>query len=472
MLAKILTRTLLVVMMLLGVTANAQTYGWWVTHDTKLVGLVTPLEADRALTEADLATERGIEGSIHSFATSNETYSWMRAYAASLRLLRSLQLVKNGIALTSIPVWTLMPRIGFVAPVQYTDPDTGAQLVAPKEVASLSLVPPAYQAHWQASDYLNDDENFGASDINGYGGRTLINFSYPHKLSDIQLTFSPSPFLDDYAFDESQAIDDMKAHFFEAMMDSASRLAGFGVQVNPQVLASGGLLVQGRMTPAQLQTQCLIFEQEAMATIDKIYQLLLTRGVSFSVAGNSVAADRQYWQGFGTRMQVVGSARAMFGMNIMNEIHQVIGRLECYQRRNKVAEADEAMAHIGQTKNPDGTWSGFFDNSTSFWDMVDKIAGNPSGARAIKLQAMGLSAKYSRFQFDEAEAWRNVLMGSERMKIALEGINNEQTQKAEIEKINGMDYSESTVDLLVQRKQDVANTLTQSTWGGLTQLGR
>ena len=34
MLAKILTRTLLVVMMLLGVTANAQTYGWWVTHDT------------------------------------------------------------------------------------------------------------------------------------------------------------------------------------------------------------------------------------------------------------------------------------------------------------------------------------------------------------------------------------------------------------------------------------------------------
>lgn len=467
------------IILLLGLFASrpalagwAEYYGWMVTHDRRLVGLVTPLEATRAALEAEMATQRGIESGIHSFATSNENYSWMRSYAQTIRLLRSLQRVKEGIALTSIPVWTLMPKIGFVQPVQYRDPETGQPLVMEKEVASLSLVPPNYQAHWLASDYIQDDESFGAPLFKGGGGKSLVKFIYPHSLSDVQLTLSPSPFLDDYQFDEAQAIDNMKAHFFEALIDAASRLSGFGISINPQVLASGDLLVNGRMTPQMIQTQALLLEQQAMETIDKIYQLMINHGVSFSVAERAVKWDRAYFDGFGSRMRVAGNARAMFAMNLMNEVHQVIGRLECYQRRGKVGESDEALAHIGMKKDPDGTWSGFFDNSSSFWDLVDKIAGNPSGARAIRLQAMGLSARYSRYQFDEAEGLRNILMGSERMKIALEGIQNEAAQKDEIEGIEGMDYTQETIDTLIQKKQQISDYLTALTWGGLTELGR
>lgn len=77
----------------------------------------------------------------------------------------------------------------------------------------------------------------------------------------------------------------------------------------------------------------------------------------------------------------------------------------------------------------------------NFWDMVDKVAGIPNQARAVKLQALGLSARYSRFQFDEAEGLRNVLMGAEkRMRIALEGIQSEERQRREINALNKQEF--------------------------------
>lgn len=440
-------------------------YAWQVTHDAKLVAALTPLEAARAGLEANLAAQQATNSGIWTFATGSENYSWMRSYATMMRALRNLQRVKQGIALTKLPVWTVLPRINFVAPVEYRD-ESGKPLVIDREVASLSVVPPGYQAHWNVSDYYDDDEVFGATNVKG-GGKQLINFQYPHKLSDVQLTFSPSPFLDDYASDESQAIDDLKAHFYEATLDAAARLAGFGVRMNPTAMTGGWLQVEGRLTPSQIKLQASLYEGQALETIEKIFQLYVNHGVPFDVANRMVQRDRDFWNGYGTRLRVLGDARSAFVMNLMNEVHESLGRLENSQRRHKVDETDEAMQHLGQKQNPDGTWSGFLENSSSFWDLVDKLTGMPNGGKAMRLQAQGLSARYSRFQFDEAEGLRNALMASERMRIALEGIRHEQRQRKAIENLEASNVQMEVFNQMLVSRDELKARLDSTGWGGL-----
>jgi len=460
--------------LLCGGTLGAQSYsgmaGWMVTHDLKLTGSLTASEAYRSAMETQLAAQRGIESTVWNTAVGAETYSWMRNYVAFVKMMKQLNRVKESIQLMRVPVWTLLPQISFVAPVQLKD-ENGNPFTVNKEMAALSVVPPAYQAHWYISDYMQDDETDGALDIKATG-KSFIKLIYPHKLSDVQLTFSPSPFLSDYAYDESQAIDDMKAHFFEALMDSASRLAGFGVSVNPQILADGNTFVEGRMSPWNLKIQAVAMETQAMATLNKLRTLYIDHGVGFTETNHLLKRDVDFFDGFGTRMHIMGNARATFCMNLMNEIHQTIGRLEAYQRRLKVAETDEALHNIGKKKNPDGTYSGFLDNSNDFWDMVDKVAGIPNQASATKLQAQGISARYHRFQFDEMRGLRDVLMGSERMKVAMDGLDNQTKQRAEIEALNTSDVVYELNSHLQLKRDQFANYLSATGWGFMTQLGQ
>ena len=444
--------------------------GWWVTHDSTLVGVLTPLEAARTALDNNIAVHRSIESTTWNTAVGAETYSWMRNYAAFVRLMRSMQRVRDGIIMMRIPVWTMLPQISFVAPVQLKD-ENGNSFTQDKEVASLSVVPPAYQAHWMISDYLQDDENDGALDIKATG-RSLVKLIYPHKLSDVQLTFSPSPFVSDYVSDESQAIDDIKAHFFEALMDSASRLAGYGVSLNPQVLADGNTFVEGRMTPWNLKLQATVMEVQAMSTINKLRTLYIDHGTGFDVTNRLLKREVDYWDGFGEKMRGMGNARATFCMNLMNEVHMSLGRLEAYQRRMKVAETDEALHNIGKKKNPDGTYSGFLENSSNFWDMVDNLAGIPNGGKATLLQAQGLSARYSRFQFDELRGLRDMLMASERMNIALEGVERQAKSRKEIEALNSADAVYEINTALQSKRTDVANYLNSIGWGYLMDLGK
>lgn len=446
-------------------------YTWQVTHDKKLTALVTGSEAARAALETRFAAEKATESAIWTTAAGSEAYSWLRAYTQFLRTLRSLGRVKDAIQLTKIPAWTLIPQMNLLKPGGYRDPETGESLVLEQEVASLSVVPPAYQAGWGVSNF-GDDELTGATAIRG--GRSLVRFSYPHTLSDVTLTFSPSPFLSDYAYSEGQAIEDMKAHFFEALMDASARIAGFGGTFNPQMLGSGALLVQGRLSPAQLKLQATLYEQQALDTIGKIQRIYVDHGVGFTTVSNMYKRERAYWEGFGERMNVLGTARAMFAMNLMNEVHQAIGRLEAYGRRALIAETDEQVAHLGQKKVlKDGVWvwTGFLEESTNFWDMVDKVAGIPNQARAVKLQALGLSARYSRWQFDEAEGLRNVLMGSERMRIALEGIQSEERQRREINALNKQEFDWELLNWFERKRLSISENLNATGWGGLRAAG-
>ena len=115
-----LARTLLLILLSWS-AAGAQSFSagsaWMVTHDRKLVALVTPLEAARTALDNNIAAHRAIESTTWNTAVGAETYSWMRNYAAFIRAMRSLQRVREGIMLMRVPVWTLIPQISFVAPV-------------------------------------------------------------------------------------------------------------------------------------------------------------------------------------------------------------------------------------------------------------------------------------------------------------------------------------------------------------------
>ena len=88
------------------------------------------------------------------------------------------------------------------------------------------------------------------------------------------------------------------------------------------------------------------------------------------------------------------------------------------------------------------------------------------------LQAQGLSARYSRFQFDELRGLRDMLMASERMNIALEGVERQSKSRKEIEALSSADSIYEVNTALQSRRSDVATYLNSIGWGYMMDLGK
>lgn len=456
---------------MLGCGLRAQTagyYRWEVTHDSGMTLYLTALEASRAALEKNLATMRGYQGALYNTAIGQEHYQALRNYAKVLRLIRTLRASKDFYKRLVVPAWVLLPKIGVVAPVEYTD-ENGVQMVQEKEIASLSFVPANMQATWKASDFIQDDETTGAPDVKG-GGKSFVNLVYPRSLSDIKVDIAESPLIGDFGWSEEDAIDALMAHTFENILDGAASLAKFGIQVNPQVLADGSKLAAGRLSPDQIRLQASIYQQQALEMLGKMFRLYIDQGMPLNKAERILKYDYDYWNNFTTTVFSRGSARMAFAMNSMLEINQVIGRLESYNRRGKEAETDEKLGNLGKKPKADGSGYEDFQDGGDFWDLIDKGLGyNPYG-RATQLQAKGLSARYSHSHFEEAQGLRNIMLGIARIRVASEGIS--QLQRAE-QDLNKMKLETGAMEALTQQLESFqkAKALVNSSgWGAMPMI--
>ena len=443
-------------------------FSWMVTHDKLLTGSLTSLEASRATLEANIAAQRAIQLTIGNFQVGTESYHALRAYAKALRLIRMARQIKRSYANLDFRgrEWALLPQIRMTAPVEIGKDDDGNPIVSDKEMFSLSMVPPELQASWDISKYPDDD--LLASRSNRKSG-TFIQFDYPHKLSDVQFTWTPSPFLNQ-AGDEAGGMHQLMAHSYEALLTASARLAGYGVRVNPQILADGAILLEGRASPTQMKLQGAIYEQQAMGLIDSIIRLYVDNGMSINNAEKRLAHDKEFWTGFSTRVLSSQSARIAFCMNLMSEINQTIARLETYERVRKDAETDDLLKNLGKQKNADGTYKSMTEGG-DIWDDLDRLLSfNPHGD-AIKLQAKGLSARYAHSQFEEAQGWRNIMAGLMRAEVAMDGIAQVQASNHEVNGLitssglDGYDNAERFAGLV----KDLRNTqgaLAKLGWGG------
>jgi len=440
-------------------------YQWQVTHTTGLAAALTGVEADRAVLESNIAVQEAFQSWVLQQAVGHESYHALRAYSKFLRVLRMFRQVKHAYKNLNFTgrEWALLPQLKMTAPTEVgKDPETGEPLFGEREMFSLSFVPPELQTSWSLSDYPDDDFLLR----NNGGGKPFIVFDYPHKLSDIQLTFSPSPFLSDSA-DAESGMQDLMGHSYEALMVAAARLAGLGVRVNPTLLKDGSYLLQGRATPQQLKLQAAIYEGQALQLLDKILLLYVDHGMSLHNAQVRLRSDMEFWRGFSDRVMTSQAARAAYAMNLMTEVNQTLARLESLERRNKNAETDEAFQHAGEKKGADGMWQPI-SSPEDFWDKVDTALGNKPWGEALKLQLMGLQARYAHSTFEEVQGLRNILVALHRANAATEATQQISTAASKIG-ADGLIVDDNTTDkmrgLLGTRKSLMAN-LAGMGWGG------
>lgn len=448
----------------------AQSFGifsWMVTHNTPLTGLLTGMEASRATLEANIAAQRAIQLTIGNFQVGTESYHALRAYAKALRLIRMARQIKRAYAGMDFRgrEWALLPQIKLTAPVEIGTDDDGNPILSEKEMFSLSLVPPELQANWDVSKYPDDDLLAPLGPKSG----DLIQFAYPHKLSDVQLTWTPSPFLEP-TNDPTTAMNQLMAHSYEALLTAAARLAGYGVRVSPQVLTSGVMLLDGRASPAQMKLQGAIYEQQALSIISSIVSLYVDNGMSINNAQKRLDPEVQYWTGFSDRMLNSQSARTAFSMNLYSEINQTIARLEVFSRVQMDAETDDLLKNLGKQKNADGTYKSMTEGG-DIWDDLDRLLDfNPNGD-AIKLQAKGLATRFVHSQFEEVQGWRNIVAGLMRADIAMEGVAQVQASSHQVNGMNtvagldGYDTPEKFAGLVLQLK-GTQTALAGIGWGG------
>ena len=320
-------------------------YQWEVTHTAGLAASLVGAEGTRATLEANIAAQKSFQASVWQTAVGNETYHALSAYAKFLRILRQMKQIKNAYKNLSFKgkEWALLPQLKLTAPVELQD-EHGNTFVSEKEMFSLSLVPPELQTNWDLGRFPDDDFLMKRN-----GQKTFIQFDYPHKLADVQLTFTPSPFLNE-ASDPESGMQELMAHSYEALLVASARLAGYGVHVNPQVLEGGNMLLAGRATPDQIKLQASIYENQALSIIDKIVRIYIDHGMSINNATRRYAPEAEFWKGFAAKAMVGQSARVAFAMNLMSEVNQTLARLECSERRQRDAETDEAFQHMGERK--------------------------------------------------------------------------------------------------------------------------
>ena len=446
---------------------NIGVFAWMVTHDKQLAAYLTGMEASRATLEANIAAQRAFQMTVGNFQVGTESYHALRAYAKALRLIRMARQIKRSYANLDFRgrEWALLPQIRMTAPVEIGKDDEGNPIIGEKEMFSLSLVPPELQASWDVTKYPDDD--FLAPQ--GAHSSSFIKLDYPHKLSDVQFTWTPSPFLD-IATDETNGMFQLMAHSYEALLTAAARLSGYGVRVNPQVLASGAVLLEGRATPAQMKLQGQVYEQQALGIIDNIVRLYVDNGMSINNAEKRMAYDKEFFEGFGDRVLSSQSARIAFSMNLLTEINQTIARLETYERVRKDAETDDLLKNMGKQKNADGTYKSMTEGG-DIWDDLDRLLSfNPHGD-AIKLQAKGLSARYAHSQFEEAQGWRNIMAGLMRAEVAMDGVAQVQESAREADRLvsssglEGYDTPEQFQGLVKQLRH-TQSSLASLGWGG------
>jgi hypothetical protein len=139
-----------------------------------------------------------------------------------------------------------------------------------------------------------------------------------------------------------------------------------------------------------------------------------------------------------------------FAMNAQTEFVRTLAELENKSYRVKMAQQDEALTHLGQKKDPaTGKWvdPDTPDGSFDIMAMVDRAMNfSPYGDMA-KLQAKGLSARYSHDAFLEMRGLRNLVAAREKYKIAMEGLNEQQRMKDDIARV-GQNINTTQSDLI------------------------
>jgi hypothetical protein len=105
------------------------------------------------------------------------------------------------------------------------------------------------------------------------------------------------------------------------------------------------------------------------------------------------------------------------------------------------------------------------------WDSIDRILKyNPNGD-AIKLQARGISARYTHSQFEEVQGWRNIMVGLMRAGIAMEGVaqvqRSERDANAAVIQGGLSDYSSAEEFAgLIKDLRTTTRSLNNLGWGG------
>ncbi len=477
---RLLLHSLLRMALLLGYLAGcasgrAQTPGfhiWQVTHDSRLTGYLTALEATRGKLEANIAAQKVAQNLLLTSAISQESYAALRAYAKFLRLVRTIRNVKYAFKNMDFRgrEWALIPQIKVLAPTEIGVDPEGRPIVGDKEMLSLSLVPPELQTDWR--DFMFPADDFLAGAGGGGGSRITLDLPYWSDIGAAFQGFDPSPLTDDVF--GTEALGDVMAHSYEALLSAAARIAGWGMRVNTQVLQdTGEILMEGRASPTQLKLQASLYEREATSILNTILRLYIDHGMSINKAVELVKPEVDYWQGFGDKVMTDQSAKIAFAMNLQHEVNQVIGRLEALERRQQSGEVDDKLRHLGQAKSVDGIidpanpsiWKPMGLQVLNFWDAVDKMFGlNPHGD-AIKLQAKGLASLYVHDQFEEAQGLRNIVAALQRMDASLEGVKQIQESSQEINTLRAQTGHLDFIAERIREQRAIRQKMTDLGWG-------
>jgi hypothetical protein len=448
-------------------------WGWEVTHNRLLAyGALQPAELARAALEKKLAVQRTWTSSTVKFQTGSAMYNALMTYGKLLRTIRMVRQVKNaatGLMDPKTLVYAVMPSLTLTAPTAVTN-EAGQQVIQEREVGVIGFVPHEAQAHWKASDFKAGSSYFPGDDpILDKKGGNFINLVYPHSLADLD-TFAfgsmnspymendPGDFVGSEVDEISNSITTLLAHTQELVLSTAARIAGYGVSSTntgrdvTRLDGSKATAYDGRLSPEQVQIQVEDLQVRAGEFLDRLVNAYVANGMDADRAAARVETDTKYFSGLTQGLSGTQNDGLTFAMGTQADLMRTIAEMENKSVRSKAAQQDASLTHLGKKwdaaaskwvdpANPDNGFDllAMLDKAINFWPHGDKA----------RLQAKGLSARYSHDAFLEMKALRNIIATKEKFEIAMDGLNQQAKQRRELDKLGAklsLSGMSSTID--------------------------